>query len=114
MLPIAAVGPKITIFKGGNKSFCTSMTENHLVTLFAWLFGWAWDEMGQKGQCLAKKKPTFGQKSQLLSKFGQKIHCFGGREKNFWYLHIREPMRHLFRVKNNVFKTLNVEPPIDH
>ena len=104
MLPIAAVGPKITIFKGGNKSFCTSMTENHLVTLFAWLFGWAWDEMGQKGQCLAKKKPTFG----------QKIHCFGGREKNFWYLHIREPMRHLFRVKNNVFKTLNVEPPIDH
>ena len=82
MLPIAAVGPKITIFKGGNKSFCTSITENHLVTLFAWLFGWAWDEMGQKGQCLAKKanfwpkKPTFGQiwpKNPLFWGEGEKL-----------------------------------------
>ena len=47
--PILAVfGPKILIFMGVSKSFGTNITKNHLKTLFALVFGRAWDEMGKK------------------------------------------------------------------
>ena len=54
------------------------MTENHLVTLFAWLFGWAWDEMGQKGQCLAQKKANFWPKKPTFGQIWPKNPLFWG------------------------------------
>ena len=77
---LVVLGQKILIFTGESKSFGTHITEN-LDTLFALVFGRAWDQMGQKCQYLAKK-------SQFWAKFG----CFGaknpnsyGRKQKFWY-----------------------------
>ena len=47
--------------------------------------------------------PIFGPKCQFWAKFGRfwaKNPFFGGMEQNFWYPHIREQMKHLFRVEN--------------
>ena len=44
-----------------------------------------------------------GQNCRYFAKndnFGPKIHFMRGMDYNFWYLHIREPMRHLFHVEN--------------
>ena len=89
-------GPKILIFMGVSKSFGTNITENHLDNLFASFFGQALDQMGQKCRYLAQNASFWPN----LAAFEPKIHFFGGREKNFWYPHIRKPMRHLFRVEN--------------
>ena len=95
--PILAVfGPKILIFRGVSESFGTNITENHLGNLSALFFAQALDQMGQKCRCLAKNA-SFGPN---LVVFGPKIQFFGGREKNFWYPHIGNPMRHLFCVEN--------------
>ena len=47
--------------------------------------------------------PIFGQKCQFWANFGRfwaKNPFWVGMEQNFWYPHIREPKRHLFRVEN--------------
>ena len=53
--------------------------ENNLGTLFASLFGRAWDQMGQKCQCLAKKA-NFGPN---LAVYGPKILSFMEVSKSF-------------------------------
>ena len=58
-------GQKILIFTGEIKSFVTHITKNHLDTLFALVFGRAWDEMGKKCQYLAQND----QKCIFLTKF---------------------------------------------
>ena len=63
-------------------------------SLFALFFLRAWDQMGQKGQYLAKYA-NFGPN---LAVFGPKIHFL--EWVKFWYPQTREPMRHLFRVEN--------------
>ena len=95
--PILAVfGPKILIFMGVSESFGTNITENHLDNLSALFFGQALDQMGQKCRYLAQNA-SFGPN---LAVFGPKIQFFGGREYNFWYPCVRNPMRQLFRVEN--------------
>ena len=67
----------------GSKVSVPTKRKNHLGNLSTLFFGRAWDQMGQKCRYLAK------------------FDCFWGEIKqNFWYPHIREPMRHLFRVEN--------------
>ena len=88
----ACFGPKIQIFMGVSKSFGTHITENQLGNLFPLFFDRALDQMGHKCRYLS----VFGQ----IGRFWVKILFSGGKEKNFWYSHIRESMRHLFCVEN--------------
>ena len=76
-------GPNILIFMGVSKSFGTHIMEKpprQLVRIFF-------------GSGIRSNGPN-------LAVFGPKIHFFGGREYNFWYLRVGNPMRHLFCVEN--------------
>ena len=73
---MAVFGPNILIILGGSKSSDTHISENHLGTLFALLFGQAWHQMDQKGQYLAQND----QKCIFLAKFGR----FWGIVLMFW------------------------------
>ena len=61
---------------GVSKSFGTNITENHLDTLFALVFGRAWDKMGKKCQYLAQND----QKCIFWTKFGR----FWAKNPNFY------------------------------
>ena len=66
-------GSHILIFLGESKGFGTHLSENHLGTSFALFFS----------------RPFLGQNA-----------FFWGREQNFWYPQIWEPIRHLFYVES--------------
>ena len=55
---------KILILTGESKCFCIHVTEKLPTHLVGIVYGWAWDQMGQK-------MPIFGQKSQFWAKFGR-------------------------------------------
>ena len=61
--------------------------KNHLGTLFALLFGRAWDQMGQKCQYLAKN-----------ANIGPKILILTGGSKIFGTQITEKPPRHLARI----------------
>ena len=93
---LAVFGPKILIFMGVSKSFGTNITENHFGNLSALFFGQAFDQMGQKCQYMAENASS----GPNLAVFGPKIQLFGGREYNFWYPCVGNPIRHLFVLKS--------------
>ena len=75
-------GPKIIFLTEVSKSFGTHITEEpprHLVRI---VFGWVWDQMGQKLQYLAKDASL----RPNLAVFGQKLHFLGGWSKTFGIL----------------------------
>ena len=73
---LAIFGPKIQIFLGVRKSFCTNITENHQDNLSALFFGQAFDQMGQNAH-IWPKMPVLGQNWLF---FWPKIQFVGGRE----------------------------------
>ena len=93
---LVVFGQKILFFTGEIKSFVTNITINpprHLVHI---LF---WSDIGSNAQKnnIWPEMPIMGQIWLFL---GQKSIFWGGLEWSFWYSHIREPMKHLFRVEN--------------
>ena len=94
-LPKTHILGKIWPFMGVSKSFGTHITKKHLGNLFALIF---WSGIGSYGP----KMPIYDQKCQFWAQLGrlEAKNQFLGMEKNFWYPHIRKPMRHLFRVEN--------------
>ena len=94
-LPKTHILGKIWPFMVVSKSFGTHITKKHLGNLFALIF---WSGIGSYGP----KMPIYDQKCQFWAQLGrlEAKNQFLGMEKNFWYPHIRKPMRHLFRVEN--------------
>ena len=86
-------GAKNPNFSGTSKSFGTHITEHHLGTLIALFFdghGTKWT----KNANIWPKMSILGQIWLLLAKYP----FFWGEGVKLWYPHIREPVRHLFRV----------------
>ena len=88
---LTVFGPKILVVAGVSKSFGTHITENHLGTLFALVFGQALDQMGQICRYLAKNasfgpNSNFGPKFRFLpndTKFCQRFVCSPQRDSPF-------------------------------
>ena len=93
------------ILTEGSKSFGTHLRENNLGTLLALFYGWAWDQIGQKFQYLAKKKSILG---QIWPFMGQKSNFWGGGRKTFGTLISVVQWDTFF-----VLKTLIGDAPID-
>ena len=84
------------IYGSKYKSFGTQIMEKPPRQLVRIVFGQAIDQMSQKCRYLATNA-SFGPRLAVL---GPKFQFLGGREYNFWYHHIRTPMRHLFGIEN--------------
>ena len=94
---LVVFGQKILIFTWEIKSFGTHLTEKsprHLSIIFAFFFGRAQDEMGQKCQNFAQND----QKCQFWAKFGHfwaKNPYFFREKQKFWYHCNKKPPMHL-------------------